>query len=113
MLVGQHRPDREPAPADARPFVPSSSPAGVGYHLRVATWPDGSRAFLDSRGLLHLKPADRAVPEVTLVLTSEGPMAGWSSDGRVYGPEPFHGDAAVGTAKTLDTLIRRFTGPLR
>ena len=57
-----------------------------GYRLSIAEFGDGSRAWLDSRGLLHLASSDTAVPECTLVLT-DGPLAGWLSDGRVFGPE--------------------------
>jgi hypothetical protein len=54
--------------------------------LELAEWPGGSRAWLDPRGLLHLASADRSLPECTLVLT-EGPLAGWLSAGRVFGPD--------------------------
>jgi hypothetical protein len=56
-----------------------------GYTLAVADLPAGGRAWLDSRGLLHLASGDPSLPECSLVLT-EGPMAGWLSDGRVFGP---------------------------
>ncbi len=52
----------------------------VRYHLFVAEWADGSRAVLDSRGLIHLMPARTDVPEVSLVL-AEGELTGWSSGG--------------------------------
>jgi hypothetical protein len=97
----------------AQPFTRTVGPDGVGYMLRVAKWPDGSRAYVDSRGLLHLRPADRTIPEVTLVLPAAGPLAGWSSDGRVYGPCRFHGQQTSFDFRMLDELIRRFTGPLR
>jgi hypothetical protein len=58
---------------------------GEGYSLERAQWPDGSAAWLDGRGLLHLRSSDRAIPEVALVLC-DGPMAGWLSDGRSFGP---------------------------
>jgi hypothetical protein len=54
--------------------------------LELAEWPGGSRAWLDPRGMLHLASADRSLPECTLVLT-DGELAGWLSDGRVFGPE--------------------------
>ncbi len=46
-----------------------------GYHLKVAVFKDGSRAFLDSRGMLHLKSADRLVPEITIILHEDGVAA--------------------------------------
>jgi hypothetical protein len=63
-------------------FVPDGS---SDHRLRVATWPDGSRALLDRRGLLHLQSADRSIPEVSIVL-KDGMLAGWCADGTLWGP---------------------------
>ncbi len=65
---------------DARP---------LGFSLRLAQFPSGACAWLDSRGLLHLRAPDNSVPELTLVLT-ERALAGWLSDGRVFGPAYYH-----------------------
>ncbi|HXJ74801.1 MAG TPA: hypothetical protein VNM37_18240, partial [Candidatus Dormibacteraeota bacterium] len=62
-------------------------PSELGCSLRVATWPNGSKAFVDSRGLLHLKSHAPLVREITLVL-SDLAVAGWVSNGSVCGP-PF------------------------
>jgi hypothetical protein len=85
--------DQTPAP----PFQPIDSPLGVGYSLHEATWSDGSRVVLDSRGLLHFQSADRAVRELTLVLHQDGAMAGWCSDGRMFGLPYFVGDRGNAT----------------
>jgi hypothetical protein len=71
-------------------FVPTPGPRGTGYRLSVAEWPDGSRAYLDSRGMLHLKSADLRVPELTLVLC-EVPLAGWCANRGAFGPAYFSG----------------------
>jgi hypothetical protein len=65
----------------------------VGYSLRMASWPDGSRAYLDSRGLLHLRSSDADIPEVSLVL-ADAEIAGWCSDGRLWGARDYIGDRA-------------------
>ena len=101
------------APCDAAanplPFRPTSGPPGVGYALKVATWPDGSRAFLDSRGLLHLKSADLSVPEATLIL-SDRQLSGWCSDGRLWGTPYFLGEATgADAAAVYRSAIRGFT----
>jgi hypothetical protein len=62
---------------------------GTGPPWRAATWPDGSRALLDGRGVLHLQP--RTGVEVTLAL-AEGPLAAWTSDGLLVGPRFFTGE---------------------
>ncbi len=69
-------------------FASESRPTGQGCSLQTATWPCGSKAFLDSRGLLHLKSHDPSVPEVSLVLSGET-VAGWTSDSHVCGPKFF------------------------
>src|SRR5262249_24724083 len=43
--------------------------------LQLAQWSDGSRAWLDSRGLLHLRSSDPNVPQCTIVL-AEKELAG-------------------------------------
>ena len=71
-------------------FTETPGPQWTGYKLSVAEWDDGSRAYLDSRGLLHLKSSDPTIPELTLVLC-DGTMAGWCADGRMFGPAYFTG----------------------
>jgi hypothetical protein len=72
-------------------FSPFPVPPSLGCTLQVAEWPNGSKAFLDSRGLLHLKSHDSSLAEVSLVL-SDGEVAGWTSDGYVCGPSFFFDD---------------------
>lgn len=72
-------------------FSPLSVPASLGCTLQVAEWPNGSKAFLDSRGLLHLKSHDSSLAEVSLVL-ADSEVAGWTSDGHVCGPSYFFED---------------------
>jgi hypothetical protein len=69
-------------------FSSELKPTQEGCTLQIATWPCGSKAFLDSRGLLHLKSHDPSVPEVSLVLSGDE-VAGWTSDGHVCGPKFF------------------------
>jgi hypothetical protein len=77
------------------------------FRLKVASWPDGSKAWLDSRGLLHLKRGNSTNPEVSLVLT-DGPLAAWSSDGKICGPDFFLRKPALDEASTLMTRIELF-----
>ena len=74
-------------PAESLSFRPFEAPPDIGCRLEVARWPNGSQAFLDSRGLLHLKSHDPAVAEVCLVL-HEGEASAWCSDGLISG-SPF------------------------
>jgi len=71
------------------PFEDTPSPPGTGYTLKVAEWSDGSRAWLDSRCLLHLRSANRDVPEATIVL-AEGRLCGWSEEGGYFGTAYFN-----------------------
>ncbi len=75
-------------PSTCLGFKDVKVPKELGCQLQVAEWPNGSQAFLDSRGLLHLKSHDAAVAEVSLVL-HEGEAAGWCSDGLTTGPHFF------------------------
>jgi hypothetical protein len=67
------------------------------YRLWEAVWPDGSRAVLDSRGLLHLRSSDESIPQFTLVL-SEGELSGWTATKRCWGNAYYVGDAGRANA---------------
>ena len=87
-------------------FSPTPTPPGVGYRLKLARWKDGSRAWLDSRGMLHLKSSDRSIPEATLVLR-DGALAGWTSEGRTFGMAYFAGEASPDTeAKVQQNILQ-------
>ena len=62
----------------------------TGVTLQKAEWENGSKAWLDSRGLLHLKSANRTHPEITLVMR-DGPLSGWLSSGEVFGDNYYCG----------------------
>lgn len=57
--------------------------------LYARSWPNGSQAIVDARGLLHLTPADSREPEVTIVLIADTMTAAWASDGTACGNEGF------------------------
>ena len=83
---------------------------GSSYRLRQATWPSGAKAWLDSRGALHLKCSKGDTPEVTLVLgPPRGILAGWASNGLRVGDQRFFNEtinADTGQyAKILNEVI--------
>jgi hypothetical protein len=83
------------------------TPPGLGCTLQLAVWPNGSKAFLDSRGLLHLKSHDPSLAEVSLVL-SDGEVAGWTSDGYVCGPSFFFEDQRPSNPQKVFHRIQNF-----
>ena len=105
------------SPTDTRglhvEFHETESPGGAGYSLEAAAWSDGSRAVLDSRGMLHLKSSDPAVPELTLVLC-DGALAGWCADGRWFGSAYFIAEhPATRGAVIYEEILRPFLARLR
>ncbi|MFO1044214.1 MAG: hypothetical protein U0941_20720 [Planctomycetaceae bacterium] len=64
----------------------------VGLSLTVARWKDGSRAFVDSRGLLVLQSSDKMIPEAAFVL-SETDVTVWTSHSGFCGSAFFLGQA--------------------
>ncbi len=56
-------------------------------------WGDGSEAWVDSRGLLHLRSSDKNIPEITIVLIVGKDSAGWTSDGKFFGSPYFIGES--------------------
>jgi hypothetical protein len=90
LLRGETGPYRgHPVAVD---FVRVPAPRDMRLELWVAKWRDGSRAYLDSRGMLHLKSSNPTVPEVSLVLTT-GSVAGWLSSGQCFGLRTVIGEA--------------------
>jgi len=88
LTIGKVSTQPPPLEEAAVSFSSLPAPLELGCSLRAATWPSGSKIFLDNRGLLHLKSHLPSVPEVSLVL-SNGSVAGWTSDGAVCGPDFF------------------------
>lgn len=82
--------EHQPPETAQQPFVSTTTPLRFGCTLKRARWPNGSSAWLDSRGLLHLRSHDQTVPEITLALFHSS-LAGWCSDGQRSGPAFFHG----------------------
>ncbi|MBS0658418.1 MAG: hypothetical protein JSR82_09275 [Verrucomicrobia bacterium] len=75
---------------DAREFEPVQRPRTAADALQLVRFPSGARAYLDTRGLLHLCPADTSRPELTVTL-GDGQCGVWASDGRWAGPPYFLG----------------------
>ncbi len=51
-------------------FKETGRATGMRIKLNLATWNDGSKAWLDVRGILHLKSSDPMVPEFSITLTN-------------------------------------------
>lgn len=90
------------------PFGNAGVPRGARYGLRVAAWRNGSRAWTDTRGMLHLRSGDSRLPEISIVLTDESALAVWTADGRLCGPRYFVGDRATTDAAEVFAVITRF-----
>ena len=85
---------------DTEDFRDVPAPHGVGYRLKQVKWADGSRAILDSRGMLHLQSSDAGVPETTLIL-NESNVSGWCSDGGTFGLA-YYTDGNLSGCRPLD-----------
>lgn len=97
------------AAVDGIAFQQTVVPGEVGFGLKVASWPDGRCAWLDNRGMLHLRCANRALPEVTVTLSKRA--AAWSSDGLVWGPDFFVGGQKQSPSAELWKRIDAFCQP--
>jgi hypothetical protein len=81
-------PIREPLPVAPCRFDSEADHVDLRCSLRLANLPNGSKAWLDNRGLVHLKSHDPDVPQISLML-SLYEVAAWSSDGKNCGPIHF------------------------
>lgn len=82
--------------------------------MRYAEWPDGSRAFLDECGLLHLQSSNPRTPEVSFVLAESTSLPVWASDGRKLGPPYFAGDHVSGAndAAIIAGYVQQFANAM-
>lgn len=79
----------------------------------VAKWDDGSRVWLDGRGILHLQSSDRTIPEVSLVL-SPTHVAIWTSDGHTNGTRYFlDSDNSITVEELVTNIFESFVAQLR
>ncbi len=104
---------RAPLPNSFRSFAVTPAPRGRRYALKMVRWEDGSMAFWDARGMLHLKSSDTSIPELTCVLTN-GAVAGWTSDNQTFGWAFFFSNAPTSTSSTtILKLMRQFAARVR
>ncbi len=96
---------------EMRAFEAIPLPKDLPHGLLKATWPDGSAAFLDERGLLHLRSSDPKLPEFSLVLT-DGQTALWTHRGEVHGPAFFLDERVRHSFGDLARLLESFIGRL-
>jgi hypothetical protein len=92
-----------------RPFKPLDSDDGLAHGLHLATWPDGSCAWMDPRGILHLRNSDLLALEISILLyESDGPITAWTSDGRTYGTGHMLEAPPTGKLDDLQAHLRAF-----
>lgn len=77
-----------------------------GCLLERIEWPSGSVAWIDSRGILHLRAATPGAPE-TSILLADGEVAVWTSDGGRHG-HPFFLGADPSTASVVREALGAF-----
>lgn len=73
----------------------------------VWTWDDGSQAVVDPRGFVHLKSADKKIPEITIILILGKVTACWASDNSACGSLYYINEKTV-TVKTAETFYNDY-----
>ncbi len=83
----------------------------------VQEWQDGSEAFVDSRGFLHLKSSDPHVPEISIVIAINIPLPCWASNGHYCGARAFipkEGQYSIVPAKQFyEETLNKFIAKLK
>jgi hypothetical protein len=105
-IIFPRLPQTEHSSRSVLPFVTASNVLS-GMALQMAQWSDGSLAWLDPRGLLHLRSSWPDVPQCTIVL-GERETAGWIADGRTWGARYFLGDEPTSSAEEAYEVLRYF-----
>ncbi len=99
------------AVAESRNVDAGALPENAQSLLYERTWPNGSRAIADSRGFLHLIPAGKDLPEVTIVLIANAMTAAWASNSATCGSNLFINDPTskhLPAAEFYDKYIKSF-----
>lgn len=83
----------------------------------VQEWEDGSEAYVDSRGFLHLKSSDPKVPEISMVVAINIPLPCWASNGNYYGALAFipkeRQHSIVSAKQFYNETLKKFIDKLR
>jgi len=108
----QLQPFNTPVVGPVLDFEPFQEKQPPGCQLRVAQWECGSCAFLDNRGMLHLRSHDPEAPEISLVLVNGGELAGWMSHGRMSGPDYFFEEPVRRQSGSVYDGLQRFVAGL-
>jgi hypothetical protein len=87
--------------------LPVPGREGRRYQLREATFRDGSRVVLDSRGCVHLQPANAGVQEMS-ILTTQGATAVWLADGRSAGAAAYRFADQTADLQGVQAHLARF-----
>ena len=94
-----------------------------GHGLRSVRFADGTTVWHDLRGLFHFRSSVRKLPEVSLVMVPDHDfgkdrdrgafVAGWLSDGRVFGNRYFHGREATDDVVVWNEVLRPLLAAIR
>ncbi|MEY3443489.1 MAG: hypothetical protein RLZZ519_1770 [Bacteroidota bacterium] len=85
--------------------------AGGPPAMRRTTWADGTIAYMDPRGFLHLRSSDPNLPQVSIATIVGQPTAAWASDGEWVGHHYFfyhRRDKQI----TIDAFFAKYLQPI-
>lgn len=94
------------AEAFALPLYAGGPPA-----LRRTTWQDGTIAYMDPRGFLHLRSSDPALAQVTIATVIGKPTAAWASTGECTG-NPYLYRSEAGSRTSAELFEQRYLLPI-
>ena len=93
------------------------------HGLRSVRFADGTTVWHDLRGLFHFRSSVRTLPEVSLVMVPDHDfgkdrdrgafVAGWLSDGRVFGNRYFHDREATDDVVVWTEVLRPLLAAIR
>jgi hypothetical protein len=113
FAIEERRADSEPQISVA--FGQPQKLPDHGCALSLAKLPGAGCAWLDSRGLMHLRSGDLSIPELTIVLAESTSLPVWASDETSVGPAYFVSSERQGREdlEKLAGYIRSFVASCR
>lgn len=95
------------------PWTDISGPGKSRIRYQEAVWPDGSRAIMDGRGLLHLESPSCELEDLTLILVESAKLSAWVGSQGGMGDAYFFDEPPALGALEIAKYLQAFRDQMR
>ena len=105
--------DLDPNEVSVTPFTRIAGPHCSRTSYQEAVWPDGSRAVIDGRGLLHLESPSCELDDLTLILLESSKLSAWLGSQGGMGEAYFFDQAPAVEAAQIGDYLKAYRDHMR